>query len=487
MAEDFDAFLLDNAAARNVLVEVGHDSTTEYLSLLPYVDTVANRVYQPVIVGSSVRITRRLGYQDLDGGLTAGDVEIENTSGALDSWLNLVWSNRTITIAYGDVTWARADYVTKFIGVVEGIDSKARNVLNIKIRDIMQRINFPITELRLGGSTDNKDELIPLCFGECHNITPLFTNPATLEYQYHQDDSEAMKEMRSNGIPGSTAAIDLFNSKFWPSVNPQGTTITASVQGDKPGGVWNTTAATIIQRMVTAYGNVDNRLTIGDIDTANFNTFDAANSQSIGVYYRTRQNLLVAVKDIAASVGAQVLPSELGKLQLHKVDLVSVGAITDTITANDVIGKSLKIVEMTEVEPAISLKYAKNWTVQNSLDSGLVQTSKDAFAKEWLTMTIEDAAVKATYKLDGEPREVETFLLAEGEAATEAQRRVDNFSIQRKIISFTGRARLLNLELGSWVTVTYPRYGMDAGVPGVVLRITPDWINSKVEVDIIIR
>ncbi|WP_299073012.1 hypothetical protein [uncultured Paraglaciecola sp.] len=486
MAEDFDAFLLDNSAVRNVLVEVGHDSTTEYLSYRPYFDSVANRVYSPVVIGSSVRITRKLGYQNLDGGLTFGDIELENTDGSLDSWLDFIWSNRAIEIAVGAVTWARADYVTKFIGVVEGIDSKSRNVLNIKVRDIMQRLNFPVTELKLGGSTDNKDELQPLLFGECHNITPLLTNPATLEYQFHQGNSEDAKEVRSNGIPASVSK-NLSNGKFTPTVNPQGTTITLSAQGDKPSGVWNTTVATIIQRLATAFGNADNRLSVSDIDTSNFNSFDSANNQDIGVYFKTRQNLLVAVKDIAASVGAQLLPSELGKLQLHKVDLVSVGSISETITANDVIDKSLKIVEMTEVEAAITLGYAKNWTVQNNLDSGLVQESKDSFAKEWLTVTKENSTVKASHKLDGEPRRIDTFLLSESEADTEAQRQVDNFSTQRKIISFTGRARLLNLEIGSWVTIQYPRFGMDAGVPGVVLRMTPDWIKSRVQIDIVIR
>jgi hypothetical protein len=169
-----------------LLVEV--DTTVpRYLSTVAYTtlptDSPANRVYSPVVSGG-VAFTETL---PLDGSatLSVGDIELNNDDGLLDSWLDDIWVNKPIRIYIGDVSWVRADFRLIFTGIVDNINSRAANRLNISLRDKLQRLNTPVSETLLGGTTPNKDRLIPLCFGEVHNVEPLLVDPATLKYKVH--------------------------------------------------------------------------------------------------------------------------------------------------------------------------------------------------------------------------------------------------------------------------------------------------------------
>jgi hypothetical protein len=178
----FLAWLKQHDAIRCVLIEVnvksGGAETTRYLSNKGYTtsstDTPANTNYKPVIAGG-IKFNETLSI-DGNASLSWGDIEIDNNSGDRDSWFDDVWANRAIKVFIGDVRWPRSDFRLVFDGIVAQFDTKARNRFNLKVSDKMQRLNTPVTENKLGGTTTNADKLLPLCFGECHNIEPLLTN-----------------------------------------------------------------------------------------------------------------------------------------------------------------------------------------------------------------------------------------------------------------------------------------------------------------------
>lgn len=487
---EFPAWLQDQSAIRCILVEVAVQSGSEitrFMSSRPFksaaTDTPANTVYNPVIRGSSVRTVERLNVLNTTASLSFGDIELDNTDGSIDDWLTDIWSNRPINVLMGDVRWDRSDFQVIFSGVVEDIGSRSRTTLNLKLRDKLQRLNTPVTETVLGGSTNNKNQLIPLTFGECHNISPLLTNPATLEYQVHGGQIERLIEVRDNGVPVAATAT-LATGKFFLTVQPFGR-ITASVQGDKPSGTWLKTARQIIERLVTAYGEVNSRFDSGDLDSSNLNAFDAANSQPLGLYLPQRENVLNICNRIAASVGARLVMSREGKLRLIKIELPVPGT-PFAITPDDVLNASLRVIEKLPVQAGFKLGFARNWTVQDPLDTRIPNAHKDLYAKKWLTTTAKDNIVKAEYRLDGEPEQTDTFLLTENDASAEATRLLDLVKVPRYIIGFDAPARLLQLELGQAVNITYPRFGLDAGKAGMVVGLSPDWDRAQVAVEVFI-
>lgn len=236
----FQAWLKNDNAIRCVLVEVdvkqfvGGSVVTRYLSNTGYVtsatDTPANTIYLPYISGG-VKFTESLSV-DGSFSLSYGDIELNNTSGNLDSWISDYWANRRIRVYIGDRTWVRDDFWLIFDGVVTGVDTRKRETLNLKLGDKLQRLNYPMTEAKLGGATSNADKLVPLCFGECHNVEPLLADPATHEYIVHNGTIEDIIEVRDNGVPVTVTEIPA-TGRFRLSSSPAGQ-ITASVQGAVP-------------------------------------------------------------------------------------------------------------------------------------------------------------------------------------------------------------------------------------------------------------
>ena len=473
---------LKNGGRYVVLVEV-QTSQVRYLSTVAYTtlptDSPANRMYSPVIAGG-VALTETLPI-DGTASLSIGDIEVSNEDGSLDSWLDDIWTNRKIQVFVGDVSWPRSDFRLIFDGVVSSLESRDAGRLNIVLRDKLQRLNTPISEALLGGSTSNKDRLQPLTFGECHNIEPLLSDPALHEYQCHQGGIERIIEVRANGVPRNFTTSGVAAGSFRLTAAPVGT-ITASVQGRTP---YTNTVAGIIQAIATNYGTPTERFTTADLDTAQLAAFDSANPQPVGVYINDRSNVLQVCQDLAASVGAQVSVSKTGKLRLLKIALPAEGTPIE-VTPADYEAQSLSISSRSTVIAGERLGYCKNWTVQTSLDSGIPAEHKDLFAQEWLTATVRDSAVATNYKLYADPAQVDTLLLRNVDATAEANRRLNLWKTQHTVFKFTGYAHLLTLELGDAVKLYSPRFGLQNGKTGMVIGLQSDWIGRRVTVEVLI-
>lgn len=475
-------------AMRCVLVEagvnVGGAETVRYLSSRDYVtgaaDTPANTAYQAVLSGA-VAINERLSI-DGSASLSAGEVEIDN-AGELDTWLDDVWTNRPVKVFVGDPRWPRADFRQIFDGTIARLGSRSRNKLNLVMRDKLQRLNTPMTSTKLGGSTDNKDRLLPLCFGECHNIEPLLINPATLQYQVHAGPIERIIEVRVNGVP-VTHTPNLANGTFTLATSPTGT-VTASVQGDKTGGVYRNTIGALIPHIVTNYGKAVDRFVAGDVDSAQIATFSAGHPQPVGLYLSDRTNVLDACASLASSVGAQVIMSRAGQLRLLKMALPAAG--TPTAVGPEQMGlHSLRPSDRPAIRAAVKLGYARNWTPQPGLQTGIPPAHQELFATEWLTVSATAPAVATLHRLELEATQEDSLLLVEADAQAEADRRKALWSVQRTVYAYEGTPDLMLEQLGGYQTLTASRYGLAGGVFGQIVGLSQDWARCRVSVEVLV-
>lgn len=486
----FLTWLQDPSAALVVLVDaiasIGGVETPMYLSSKPFVtggaDTPANTAYIASITGGCVA-TEQLS---LDGSpsISFSDIEIANTGGIRDGWFNYVWANRRVQVFLGDARWPRSSFRQVYDGVVDDIDSKDAETLNIRMLGKLQRLNNPISEATLGGTTQNKDALIPLAFGECFNVTPLLKDPATLEYLYHNGAAEGAIEVRSNGAVPVTETDTPASGKFTLGVAPAGTTITASVQGDKAGGVYANDCSTLCQRIATNYGPTNSRFSAGDLDATQLAAFKAANPQPMGLYCSDRENQLDAMQQLASSVGAQVVTTTLGLLRLVQVALPASGT-PKTITQQDIEYHSLKITQRVPVRAAVKLGYCKNWTPQATVAAGVPAGSAALYAQDVMTKTVSDPAVAAAYKLDQLPVQEDTLLIVESDATTETNRRLALWKVPRTIYSMRAFRWWFLTELGDPVTLQLPRFSLSAGATGLVVAIERDWLNGRITLGVL--
>lgn len=487
---DFRAWLKGSGAVRCVLVEagvaVGGVETVRYLSSANYTtrptDAPANLGYRSII-GGDLTITESM---PLDGSasLTWGDIEISNEDGSRDGWLNDVWVNRPIQIFAGDVRWPRADFRLIFSGTIAAFHARARGVLNLTLSDKLQRLNTPVSDNRLGGATENKDRLRPLCFGECHNVEPLLVNPATLTFQLHDGPIERIIEVRDNGVPVAFTA-NLGAGTFTLGAQPAGL-VTASVQGDKADGVWRYTAGALIALLTTRYGKEAGRFDPdAEIDRASFDAFEAAHPQPVGLYLPDRVNLLEACAQLAASLGAQVLMSPEGRLRVVKVQLPAVGS-PSAVGPGQMEALTLQISDRPPVAASAKVAYCKNWTVQTALQSGIPEQHKNLFALEWLTVTAANALTAADYRLAVEPVQRDTLLLREAEAGAEAARLLALWGAQRTVYAFGATAELLLEPLGGAIRLSNARFGLAAGRAGQVVGVKRNWTRFRASLEVLV-
>lgn len=478
---EFQAWLRSSQARRCALVEIDTD-TPRLLAVLPYTtgpdDDVPNVPYTARVAGG-VAFTESIPLSGTSRP-SFGDIELDNTDGALDEWLLDVWVNRDVRVYLGDVTWPRGQFRLIMSGVCEDLRSRTPERLNIVLRDKLELLNTAVSEVTLGGDTVNKDRLLPVCLGECHNITPLALNPDINETQiFHVGQAERVIEARDNGVP--TGATDnLAEGRTTLNQSPGGQ-VTLSVQGDKTGGIYRNTIGALIELLMTEYGPLEST----DIDDANFSAFEASHPQPVGVYLPERRTVIDVCNELAASVGAHLAPSRLGLMRLLKIELPPVGDPV-AITPDSYEMGGLRLLRRSTVVAGVRLGYCRNWTPQQDLETGVPQSSRDLFAQEWLTVTATDPAAASEYRISTEVEQVNTLLLTEDDAQAEADRRLALWKSPRFVFGVRCYAEMLTLNLGDAVTLYGDRFGLTAGKTGMVIGIRSDWVAGRVDLEVLI-
>lgn len=501
---------------------VGSDTTatgtqTLYYSTSGYLTTTSDVYYQPLVMGG-LKFTESLSA---DGGIsvTYGDIELANKNGELDAYLDnakYIWVNGTINIYYGDPTWlstnlsaVHSNFEQIFSGVIADIDSRNIEVLNVKVRDKLQRLNTPITDIKIGtygtwapaGNQTNKDSIKPIIFGEVFNVSPVLIDPApntgAAEFIINNGATAEVIEVRDNGVPITVLSVEPSTGTF-RIANPLIGTITVDARGQNnsvtftggvatlQAGTYTNTIASNIALIATQWGsNPANRLTLSEIDGANFLAF-SINADPIGVYITDKENTLDICNNLASSVGAQLFITRQGKLQILRYGVPTTDTSV-TITTSDILLNSMGIFNRAEIRAATKIGYCKNWTVQPDLVTAIPTSHKNTYAAEWITVTEINTTTKANYKLDAEPAQIDTLLITDAAAQAEAQRINALYSNTSKTTySFRGTTALLLLKLGQPVVLKYPRFGLNAGVTGQVVSLSPDWIAGTIDVEVLI-
>lgn len=439
-----------------------------------------NQLYDACISGG---VTFNESIDILSGQPTIGygDIEIYNSDGTKDSWLNYVWANKPVTVWIGDSSWPRRDFYPIFKGLIKDIDTKSRTSLNLILVNKLQAVNEAITNTTMatiGGSGTNTDQLIPLCFGECFNITPIVRNSNLLEYQVHGSVIEDVVEVRDGGaiMPFSVSSANGYFSLNSTAFNA----VTATVQGVK-----SLLGETIVEILI----NYGKKISSFDIDQTSFSTFDTNKPREIGLYINNRQNVLELCQQLANSAGCYLVPTISGKLKLTELLVDYTGTPNYYVNQSDMEQRSLNVSTKLDVQTVVRLGYSKNWTVQTS---GLVQSLKPEavaiFEKEYYYATkTADASTVSIYNSElVEPEPKNTLLISQADAELEAEKLLNIRKVPRFVYTANYFSKMLFCEIGDFINITHPRFGLSDGKSGMVVSVTRDWLKGKVSIGVFI-
>lgn len=484
--EQFAAWLKSDDAITNILVEtwalVNGVRTKFCWSTNGYTTAGTNNpVFYAPVISASIPLEESLSLSSA-ASLSAGDFEIDNTNGMNEAYASYIWADELVAVV-GDQTWARADYRNILVGHAAGLVRKGRGKFALRLRDMMAGLDYPLSERKFGGAGPNADLLIPLTFGEPFNPSGEWRDANARERQWHDGPIEGIPETRSNALPITEQVVTSDSTGTAKiSVDSASAVITACIQGDKFGGVFRTTIASLVQRFITGYGKYAGRYSLANIDAVNFAAFEADHPQKVGMHVRESLNVITACAMLASSVGAQLAPSLNGQLQLIQIALPAAGPATE-IRAEHMVGGTLRHVEHIDPVAAVQLGYCKNHTPQPGLKSNLLAEHLAFFENEWpLTVTRTNPDVMRDYKLPGVATMRPTMLLHGADAIAECEREIALWGPGRDIYEFEGTPELLLLEKGARLIVCHELDGMIAGVEAQVLWIKRDWWTRKVTV-----
>lgn len=486
---DFLAWLKRDAR-RCLLAEIeclsGGVTVTRRVSNIGYKtspsDTPANTRYAGRICGGG-RFSRALPLAGGSPSLSFGDLELENTDGGIDSWLDDIWANRAIVLKMGDPSWAYVDFETVFVGTVEDIAVKSRARFALKLRDVMAPLNGPISTATVGGAGQNKDELLPITLGEVFNIEPLMIEDAASQvYQFSVGAAERVIEVRDNGFPVSITT-DLAAGKFTLNQAKYGR-ITADVQGATISGSYRNDVGGLIEWVATTLGDGE-MLSSGDFDAAALSAFRSAHPQPVGLWFDARANRIEIMQRLAATLGASVVPGLDGKLRIVQLDF---GTSARTISPRHMHQGSFGPVRVIPPRGAISLAGCQNWAPQEPADlaEAVSADSKAVLQSAVIKALASDAGIIADYRQSAVPADEESLLIAESDLQDEADRRLSIWGEPRRLYRFEAFPDLFDLALGDTVTLQYPRLGLSSGRDAVVVMIDTDFLTAESTVEVLV-
>ncbi|WP_332848719.1 hypothetical protein [Massilia sp. S19_KUP03_FR1] len=446
-------------------------------------DSPANTFYDP-IASAGVQFTEQVSLTSA-ATMAVGDVEFDNGDFVRDDWyLDDIWASRGQRAYFGDARWAASNFRMILNGMASGIARKSRFLLAVKLRDQLQRLDTPISDRTFGGTSLMAGTLYPSCFGECFNITPVY-DPGTDRYYVHFGPVEWIFEVRMNGmvIDESLYTVNHAEGYFTLAVDDFGT-VTCSVQGDKFGGVYRNTVAALVRRIATGYGKEDGRYIDADLDLANLDAFEASHPQKAGIYITDNTTVKNAIDQLASSLGAQAIPSRLGKLRLIQIGIA--GASTFDIRVHHMKNGTLEPVTSIPPVAAASIGYDRNWTKQDNLVTAISDANKQLFVDDYLYATTTNDDVADDYKMSTAVTAKPTLLKIKAEAQAEADRLVDLGAVPRSIYKFTGTPEMLQIVLGQQVTIYHHENSMAAGVRAQVIMLAPEWKQGSCDVGVLV-
>lgn len=327
----------------------------------------------------------------------------------------------------------------------------------------------------------------PTTLGYCLHVPGPASNEQAFRHQVNNGPIEDVVQAYANGDVAAFTE-DLAAGRYGYSVNVPNLVRTAHVKGDKPDGVWRSTAGALIARLATE------RAGIASVDATDLAAVEAAAPQTVGYFTAARTTIRAAADFLARGSWIWFLADGLGVLRMgvmaapdvvpvltiqphmlvkqggRPFTLVQVGRSTEAgddqsgLLAND--DGSLPVWKVT-------VRGRRHWVgvlADNQIAAGLPSDTIADLKREWREEPADDAAVLAAYP-DADELVVDTAFTELADMASAASA---IFAIRRwpqQLLRTSIRTRFApGWLLGKTVAFEHPRLQLDGAPTFRVLR-----------------
>lgn len=477
-------------------------------------DYPPNTAY-PARIASMGDFSQTLNGDTLTGRATQGfgDVVVRNDEGVIDHWVRWNWSGRPFRVLVGAKNWRYCDFMLAARGTIERVEKRSQNELVFKLRDGSNLLKRKLTRTAIGGTTVNAEKPEPVLIGYVFNVSPALKTEATHRYKLHRSGSELtdITAARENGasILGSLTK-DLANGEF---------VLTASPAGDVTIDAYNST------NMVIFGGSLARNLNFPtSSDASTYNSpgslnaifkaiayvYSALAEDQIYINPELNSDVLAGLyisaeedpdadgvlDEIAMTAHGSWFWNLYGELTARYLDLT--GAYGSTVypagyvidlTESHMLEKSFKLKRL--IPPSLFRKffYQRNWTKQSNMAGSVTENNRALYASDGILVSaapsVSGLDQPSNHTSARQPENKVTLFYQNANAVF--QRENSNFAKLVGVFEFQTRAFFGEWEIMRNVDLIHSRYGLSAGVRGVVTGLRRDFRSRITTVELAIR
>jgi hypothetical protein len=487
-------------------------------------DSPANTIFD-------ARIAREAGIgvfsrQLFGDGRTMGHATIEpgalvlsNADRGLDALKGYAFDGRSFKLMR--LSHPRAAYSSAEVmltGTMDGIDTGEGSLtIRIPFYDRRRDIDIPIQSEKYAGTTtsagataegsaDMKDQVKPLIFGRCYSVPATIVNDFNMFLQFSASAVNSIT-LYDGGVPlindGDVANLSALasatgNPGHYRTCLAQGIARPFGTFNGRPAFTWTADvvegssaaqrrAGAIVQRMLAKIGITGS----SNIDSASFSALDSLATAELGIYLDRETTVLSAAYEILRSVGGFIIPNNLGRFTVGRLD--EPGTPIMTITEPEILTGSATETPAFMPNPdtdgavpanSVLIKWRKNWHTHTDSDLGHCAnfgdpTRGNALKQEWREVREESSAVAARHLLSRE-LEIETMLVDQSAAEAEAARRLNLYSVNRDVVRIGYPiSEADSLQLNETVELVLDRFDYTNGKAMRIIGRADDFANEK--------
>lgn len=369
-----------------------------------------------------------------------------------------VFSGYEVRIYVGDASWPKSRFGQILVGQVEQLDVISYDTAKLSFKDRATIFSKPIQPrtIQVGPNIGNP---VPLCFGQCFNISPVLLDPVTKRYRVHDGAVDDIVAVRENGQPIPFTKNNA-GGTFTLQNNAQGR-VTADVRGAVVNGLYLTNANHFIDHIVK---NIANQAApIGAL----------LPDYALGIFINSESTISDILDEISVSVGGAWFFDRLNRFIKVHIGGVNYDNFTDTLTLDDIEDDSLLPVRRIPPARRVSLGYARNWTPQADGLAGVIRENNPELATRYeqkdSSVVANDPTMEEIHP-DSVMLTVSTLIVNRDEAMVEATRRLMFAGVQRTVYEVKAFAAPFAMSLGQTIRIHYPKYFKD-GRDAVITRL----------------
>jgi hypothetical protein len=451
----------------------------------------------------------------LDGPTVAdfGALTLVNRSGGYDDLLPLIGGAWTITawqieLADDQELAGDLDVLAPMFTGRCGVPRSSLAIVEIPLRSPLRGFDRALETSTFAGTnvgtTGDEGEpalanqVRPTTLGYCLHVPAAISNGPAHRQEVNNGPVEAITGAFLNGEV-TAHTTDAANGRYTYSVNPATLARTAHVRGDKPDGVYRSTAGDLISSLATA------RAGVASVDAGDLAVVNAARPHEVGYFTSTRTTIRTAADFLGLGGEIFYLVDPAGILRMGVLEAPSgdpAVTLTQAHLREVADGSDLEFVPIAphgsieEVDPAslgddgglpvwrVVCKGMRHWVgglAENQIAAGLDDDARAELRTEWREEVAEDPAVLAAF-----PDAAEVTLETGLTTLSDMKACADRHLAIRKHPQQIARVRVANRYLIPWmigqtVQLHHERFDLSGGVLLRVIRRLNEGTHSVLD------